>query len=44
VSVVSALSDAFLTSGFRLAPGVNAITVAGTGTKNVKIEWTPRYY
>ncbi len=44
VSVVSALGEAFLTGGFRLAPGVNAITVAGTGTKNVKIEWTPRYY
>lgn len=44
VSVVSALGDAFLTGGFRLAPGVNTITVAGTGTKNVKIEWTPRYY
>jgi len=44
VSVVSALGEAFLTGGFRLASGVNAITVAGTGTKNVKIEWTPRYY
>ena len=44
VSVVSALGDAFLTGGFSLAPGVNAITVAGTGTKNVKIEWTPRFY
>ena len=44
VSVVSALGDAFLTGGFRLAPGINAITVAGTGTKNVEIAWTPRYY
>ena len=44
VSVVSALGEAFLAGGFTLAPGVNAITVAGTGTKNVRIEWTPRYY
>jgi len=44
VSVVSALGEAFLTGGFRLAPGINAITVAGTETKNVEIAWTPRYY
>jgi len=44
VSVVSALGEAFLTGGFKLAPGINAITVAGTGTKNVEIAWTPRYY
>jgi len=44
VSVVSALGDAFLTGGFKLAPGINAITVAGTGTPNVKLAWTPRYY
>lgn len=44
LGVVSALNDAFLTGGFSLVPGTNAITVAGTGTKNVKIEWTPRYY
>ncbi len=44
VSVVSALGDAFLTGGFRLEPSVNAITVAGTGTPNVKLAWTPRFY
>jgi phage-related protein len=44
VGVVSALGDAFLTGGFKLAPGINAITVAGTGTPNVKLAWTPRYY
>lgn len=44
LGVVSALSEAFLAGGFSLAPGVNAITVTGTGTKNVKIAWTPRYY
>lgn len=43
-SVVGTLNEAFLTGGFRLEPGVNAITVSGTGTPNVKLAWTPRYY
>jgi phage-related protein len=43
-SVLGALDDAFLTGGFSLAPGINAITVAGTGNPNVQIAWTPRYY
>ncbi|HPZ55598.1 MAG TPA: phage tail family protein [Bacillota bacterium] len=44
VGVVGALDDTFLTGGFSLAPGVNAITVAGTGAPNAQIAWTPRYY
>ena len=44
VGVVSALSDAFLAGGFALAPGINLITIAGTGAPNAQIAWTPRYY
>lgn len=44
LGVLNTLNDAFLAGGFDLAPGDNAITVAGTGAKNVKIEWVPRYY
>lgn len=44
VSVVSALSDASLAGGFTLAPGINLITIAGTGAPNAQIAWTPRYY
>lgn len=43
-NVLNATNVAFLTDGFDLVPGNNAITIAGTGTKNVKLTWIPRYY
>lgn len=44
VGIVRALNNAFLIDGFRLDPGSNIITVTGSGTKDVLITWTPRYY
>lgn len=44
LSVIGVLGADFLAGGFSLAPGMNTITVEGTGTPDVQIAWTPRYY
>lgn len=44
IGMIGALNNDFLIDGFRLDPGPNIITVTGSGTKDVLITWTPRYY